>query len=553
MTALQQNLAAALHATGAQTLFGLVGGGNFALAGVFREHGGRYVGLRHEMNAAAAADSYARTTQTVGLVTVTQGPGLTHAMTAIVEAAKSSTPMLVLAADTPLGDRSSNQSIDQRTFATATSAGHERWVRPDDLDEFVRRVTARAIAERRPIIVGFPPEANTDPDSAAKPVPAVAPAVSSPAPPVPADVEAAASLLLKANRPCVLAGRGAHLAGAGPALAEIAQHLGAVLATTAMANGLFSGHPLSAGVCGGFGDADTADLLSTADVVLVVGASLNSWTTRHRSLFHDANVLHVDDRADAIGAHRPADLAIVADAQAFANTLRDNLIGACGPNRSRFRATAEALAAGPDRTFPPVADDGLMDPRALVVALDQILPRERCVTVDGGHFSGWPVMHMSVIDPASLLYPHGFQTIGMGIGSLVGVATARPDRLPVGMVGDGGLLMSLGELDTLLAERIPALVVVFNDLAYGAEMHHFAGRPDSDLALLPEQDFAGIFRAMGGHAGTVRTPADLAAIRPWLAHRAGPMLLDCRISRAVVAPWLASALGTHREPVGGMR
>jgi thiamine pyrophosphate-dependent acetolactate synthase large subunit-like protein len=89
-------------------MFGLIGGGNFALAGSFRGLGGRYFGLRHEMNAVAAADAYARTTGRLGLATVTQGPGLTHTLTALVEAAKSSTPMLVLAADSALGDRLSN-------------------------------------------------------------------------------------------------------------------------------------------------------------------------------------------------------------------------------------------------------------------------------------------------------------------------------------------------------------------------------------------------------------------------------------------------------------
>jgi thiamine pyrophosphate-dependent acetolactate synthase large subunit-like protein len=130
---------------------------------------------------------------------------------------------------------------------------------------------------------------------------------------------------------------------------------------------------------------------------------------------------------------------------------------------------------------------------------------------------------------------------------VVGVAAARPDRLPVLAVGDGGLLMSLGELDTLLAERIPALVVVYNDNAYGAELHAFASSPDVDLADLPERDFAKIFAAMGGRAETIAVPGDLCRIEPWLRDRTGPLLLDCKVSRTVVAPWLRFVFGGDHE------
>ncbi|HLY89033.1 MAG TPA: thiamine pyrophosphate-binding protein, partial [Acetobacteraceae bacterium] len=109
-------------------LFGLVGGGNFELARTFGDIGGRYVGLRHELNAAAAGDAYSRTTRSIGAVTLTQGPGLTHAVTAIFEAVKSGTPMLILAADT--ADQLANQAVNQAALAAAAGAGFERWDQP---------------------------------------------------------------------------------------------------------------------------------------------------------------------------------------------------------------------------------------------------------------------------------------------------------------------------------------------------------------------------------------------------------------------------------------
>jgi len=545
----QRDLAHALRDSGVHVLFGLVGGGNFELASAFGDLGGRYVGLRHEMNAAAAGDAYARTTRSIGAVTFTQGPGLTHAVTAIVEAVKSGTPMLLFAADTAADDQLSNQSVNQASLASAAGAGFERWDQPwNDVTRLLRAARARATGERRPILVSLPAAAPASsvvpiPYAAAPPGPAGAPA----APLDDQDVAAAASLLRQARHPAILAGRGAYLPGAASVLAELGQHLGAMLSTTVMADGLFSGRALNSGICGGFGGDEAAALLAETDVLLAVGASLNPWTTRHGELFNSATIIHVDDRAEAIGAHTPAQLPVVADARAFAAALRDRLAGS-EPNRPLAAELARRLTNLGRPRFAPAAADGRMDPRALTVALDQILPLQRCVTVDGGHFSGWPVMHLRAADPASLLYPHGFQSIGLGLGSAVGLALARPDRLPVAIVGDGGLMMSLGELDTLLSEHLPVLVVVFNDHAYGAELHHFAGQADTALAQLPERDFAGIFQAMGGPGCTIRTPDDLGQVQPWLRGRSGPFLIDCKISQAVTAPWLRYAFPAARRP-----
>jgi len=531
-------------------MFGLIGGGNFGLAGSFRGLGGRYLGLRHEMNAVAAADSYARTAGRLGLATVTQGPGLTHTLTALIEAAKSHTPMLVLAADSALGDRLSNQSVDQTAIATAAGVGYLRWQRGTDIAAFAGQAARQAETERRPILVGFPPNFATDPDDAIHVAGAIRHDVPGASPRIPEiDVAAIGELLAEAKRPTILAGRGCHLRAAGPSLAKLAEHLGAVLTTTVMADGLFYGHPLCAGISGGFGDDHASRLLAETDVLVAIGAALTPWTTRHGELYGSARIVQIDDRPDAFGRYTPVTHALLADAGLAAEELAAHVLSAVTPQPERGTWVAEYLAAREPGPGNALAPDGCMDPRALTTALDDVLPLDRCVTIDGGHFSGWPVMHLRADSPRGLLYPHGFQSVGLGLGSVIGVAAARPDRLPVLAVGDGGLLMSLGELDTLLAERIPALVVVYNDNAYGAELHAFASSPDVDLAHLPERDFAAIFAAMGGRAETITTPEDLCRIGSWLLDRTGPLLLDCKVSRRVVAPWLRFVFGGDHEDV----
>lgn len=553
MEALQHQLAAALRADGADTMFGLIGGGNFGLAGSFRGLGGRYFGLRHEMNAVAAADSYARTSGRLGLATVTQGPGLTHTLTALVEAAKSRTTMLLLAADSALGDRLSNQSVDQAAIARAAGAGYLRWQRPADVAAFVGDAARLAESERRPILVGFPPNFGIDPVEADESTSLGSDSVARAHPNVPViDVSETAKLLGEAERPTIVAGRGAYVSDAGASLMKLAEHLGAVLATTVMADGLFYGHPLDAGISGGFGDEHAARLLSEADVLLVVGAALTPWTTRHGELYGSARIVQIDDRAEAFGRYTPVAHALLGDAGLLTDELCAQVLRTLSPQPGRAAQVAERLAERESGPYDVLAADGRMDPRALTAALDEALPLGRCVTVDGGHFSGWPVMHLRADSPHGLLYPHGFQSVGLGLGSVVGVAAGRADRIPVLAVGDGGLLMSLGELDTLLAERIPTLIVVYNDNAYGAELHAFASSPDVDLAHLPERDFAAIFAAMGGRAKTITTPDDLSCVESWLRDRSGPLLLDCKVSRRVVAPWLRFVFGgDHAEARDG--
>jgi thiamine pyrophosphate-dependent acetolactate synthase large subunit-like protein len=187
-----------------------------------------------------------------------------------------------------------------------------------------------------------------------------------------------------------------------------------------------------------------------------------------------------------------------------------------------------------------------MDPRTLTRALDELLPVERTVVVDSGHFMGWPSMYLRVPDPAGFVFPQAFQCVGLGLGNAIGAAIARPDRLTVAALGDGGALMALSEIETLGRLRIPLLVVVYDDAAYGAEVHHFRALGQAvDLAQFPDADLAALARAAGCRGLTVRAPADLDGVRDWLAERDGPLVVDAKVDPDVVAEWLEEAFRTH--------
>jgi thiamine pyrophosphate-dependent acetolactate synthase large subunit-like protein len=189
---------------------------------------------------------------------------------------------------------------------------------------------------------------------------------------------------------------------------------------------------------------------------------------------------------------------------------------------------------------------GVLDPRTLSIALDDLLPAERTVVVDSGAFMGWPAMYLRVPDAAGFVFPQAFQCVGLGLGNAIGAAIARPDRLTVAAVGDGGALMALPELETLARLGPRMLVLIYNDAAYGAEVHHFRPLGQAvDLAQFPDTDFAALAEAAGCRGLTARRPEDLDGVRDWLAAPDRPLVLDAKVDPDVCGEWLEDAFPGH--------
>jgi thiamine pyrophosphate-dependent acetolactate synthase large subunit-like protein len=155
-------------------------------------------------------------------------------------------------------------------------------------------------------------------------------------------------------------------------------------------------------------------------------------------------------------------------------------------------------------------------------------------------------MYLRVPDAAGFVFPQAFQCVGLGLGNAIGAALARPDRLTVAALGDGGALMALPELETLARLRPNLLVVVYDDEAYGAEVHHF--RPQGhavDLAQFPPADVAALASAAGCRGLTVRRLADLDGVRDWLAAPDRPLVVDAKVDPDLCADWLEEAFRAH--------
>jgi thiamine pyrophosphate-dependent acetolactate synthase large subunit-like protein len=521
-----------LSELGVRDAFGVIGSGNFLTTQAFHAAGGRFHHARHEGGAICMADGYARVSRSVGVCSVHQGPGFTNMLTGLTEAAKSRTPLVVVAGEAPAAALRSNFRVDQAGVATALGAVSERIHSGASAGEDTVRAYRRAVVERRPVVLNLPLDVQAEPAE-----PATA-AITEPGPsaPAPETIGRLHDLIARSERPLILAGRGAVLADAREPLEALGDAIGAVLATSAMGHGLFSGSPWSVGISGGFASPLAARLIAESDLILAFGASLTRWTTRDGALTAGAKVVRVDVEADPLIG---ADLTVVGDAAATARALAG--VRTAGRRTEALRAE---IAAGSwrDEPYEDVSGDGHLDPRTLARGLDELLPEDRLMAVDSGHFMGFPPMYMRVPDPQGFVFTQAFQSIGLGLASGMGAAIARPDRLAVACLGDGGALMALAELETLARLRLPMLVVVWNDAAYGAEVHHFGpqGHP-TELVRFPDTDIAALARAAGAQGVTVRGAEDLEQIEPWLARRDGPLLVDAKITPDFCAEWLEEA------------
>ncbi|MYW62986.1 thiamine pyrophosphate-binding protein [Streptomyces sp. SID8379] len=540
----------ALVAAGVGQVFGVVGSGNFHVTNAMVAAGARFVATRHEGGAATMADAYARVGGAVAAVSVHQGCGLTNALTGIGEAAKSGTPLVVVAAEAT--QPNSNFHVDQGALAQAVGARTARVTSAEEAAAQTRDAVRRAVHERCTVVLNLPLDVQTqdvpDPDRA---LAAVAPPSPRPAAePVDADITALADLLARAERPVFIAGRGARGPGCRAALEALAERCGALLATSAVARGLFHGNTWSLDVSGGFASPLAAELIEGADAIVAWGCSLTMWTTRHgRLIGPDTTLAQVDDDPAALGGQRPVHLGVTGDVLLTATRTLTTL-GDGHATGYRTPDTAEALAARLRWRDIPYEDEGTrdrIDPRTLSIALDEILPAERVIGIDSGNFMGHPTMYLSVPDEQGLCFTQAFQSIGLGLATTIGAALARPDRLPVAALGDGGALMSAVELDTVRRLGLPMVVVVYNDDAYGAEVHHFG--PDGfplGTVEFPPTDIAAVARGYGFEAVTVRTPADLKAVRDWVeGPRSTPLLVDAKVVREHGSWWLEEAFRGH--------
>lgn len=532
-------------------VFGVMGNGNVYFLDAAEKQGLRFTAVRHEGAAIAAADAYYRTSGRLAAGTTTYGPGYTNALTALAESVQAQIPVVLVTGDAPTSG-ARPWDVDQAAIAAGLGAATFTVTR-DAAGAVTRQAVEYALTRRTAVVLAIPYDlAALEAADEDLPEPSALKVTDDGG----ADLARAARLLASARRPLLLAGRGAHLAGAGPELRELADRLGALTAGTALALNLLNGEGYL-GVAGGFGTDTAAGLMGEADVVLVAGASLSPFTMRFGHLLGpDSILIQIDTAVEPTNPR--VDVFVRADVKAAASRLLSLVDGVAAAGAWRAEASMR-LATGPGHSAGSVeTEDGRLDPRALARALDALLPERRTVVQDGGHFIGWAPMYWNIPRPQDLvMVGTAYQTIGLGLASAVGAARAVEDgRTLVLAAGDGGFLMGLSDLESLIGAARSAIVVIYNDAAYGAEIHQYGSQGLTEKPMLiPEVDFSGVARALGAESAVIRSLDDLSGLQEWIdAGAKGTFVADCRITSTVRAPWLSEwmrASPTAKAAVAG--
>ncbi len=530
------------HALAAHTrhVFGVMGNGNaYFLDALERSQRVKFTAVRHEAGGVVAADAHFRASGEIAIATATYGAGFTNTLTSLAEAAQAHVPLVLVVGDEPTsGPRP--WDVDQIALASAVGARTYTVGRADAVATTVIALE-HALSYRVPVVLAIPYDvASLDAGE-----PGAVPELRLPAPLQPvgpiadARISEIAAALATAERPYLLAGRGAHLAGAGEALGRLAAATGAVTSSTALGRGVFPEQQYDLGVTGGFGAENAMELIRTADVAVVFGAGLNQFTMRFGDLFAPGTrVFQVDIAPTA--THAVVEGYVRGDARVVAERILDALPERTAPH---WRDDIDVAALTEREHGDALAADGRLDPRAVAERIARSLPDDRVVVSDGGHFIGWANMYWPVASPdRMMMVGTAFQSIGQGFPSVVGAAAARPESTVVLTSGDGGGLMAIADLESAVrAAGGRGIGVIWNDGAYGAEINLYGlkGLATGPM-LIPGVDFAALAAAVGAEGVVVTSLDDLDRLDTWTAQDPDErrfLLLDCRISTHVIAPY----------------
>lgn len=518
-----------------ERVFGLIGNGNVDLVSTLTSQGFPFTGVRHEVAAVTAADAYFRATGKLAVATATYGAGFTNMATGLAEAQLARIPMVVIVGDAPTTGRRPFD-IDQQTVTVGLNIPVVT-IDAHNAASAIERAFDMAEDGQEPVVVMVPYDLSDAPvdtvaaESSYEPI----------AQPVASDGQLSriAQALVAAKSPLIVTGGGVVRSKTGPVARQLGDAVGAVFMHSLTASNV-TGSEHCLGIAGGFTPEYKLPAVRAADMVLILGATSNSFQTRKGALFGTRNVYRLDlsdkwnltlpdadtvfgDLTDAL----PRLLAAVEALQPQRSTYRDQLVG--------------FFEADPLDQEPFYGSDQKLNPRYAADRLNTILPTNRQIVVDGGHFMTWIAERVDIPDPGSLIaVGTAFQSIGLGFGSAVGASVGSPEKFTVCISGDGGGQMALADLATFIDQTDHGAVIIFNDAAYGAEIHQYAVLgADATAMYLPHMDFAAIGQAMGATGITVDTVEDFAKFGDWMSNGAGVAVVNINISTEFAHPALS--------------
>ena len=539
-----------LLAHGAGPMFGM---GGFQLLPFY--DAARRLGLNHnlindERCAVFAADAYAKVSGRVGLVDATLGPGATNLVTGLVEALNAGSPIVAIIGDAQRDHAGKNmtQETDQVSILRPACKELLRIEAIHRIPEIMRRAFAVATSGRPgPVIVDVPEDIAhgmhgfEDGDFEVDPAHEAAPALR--CRPDAASLARAADMIADAERPILLCGGGIHISQATGAVTRFAEANGIPVAHTMSGKGAIAcTSPLSAGLFGRY-DRIANDLIAKSDCIIVAGCKLGEIATKRFTIPRKGQrVIHLDIVAEEMGRTYDPTVKLWGDAREGLDDLTARLAERSDEQRARRAEYLAEIPAKMQKWHDEVAaerlysDETPVNMARLITELNNHLPEDGHLIADGGFAAHWGGLLFNSKRARRTFVPdRGFASIGYGLPGAMGAQLAAPEATVVGLTGDGGFNMVLGELETARRMKLGLTVIVVNNAASGyvkALQHLMYGEGNYQSSDLAETNYAKLAEAMGCHGIRVEEPGALAdALKAAFAEKERPSVIDVMVTR----------------------
>ncbi len=529
-------------------MFGMGGFQLLPFYDAVRELGLSHTLINDERCGIFAADAWARVTGRPGICDGTLGPGATNLVTGLVESLNAGVPLIVVVGNSNREHSWKNMTQEARQTEILAPAA-KALIRIESgyrIPELVRRAYAVATSGRPgPVVLDVPediahgeydyPKSDffVNPETLRIPAQRSRPGRDA--------VARAAEYLRDARRPIILAGGGVHLSGAYCELQRFAEAFGIPVAQTLSGKGAIPCiHPLSVGLFGRWSRIAN-DLIASADCILSVGCKMGEIATKRYDLIpRGVPFIHLDIVAEEIGRTTPATVSLWGDAAEGLRDLRDSLFpdrGTIQQMRAAYLTeVSERMAAWRAEAEPRYAsDESPVNMARVVRELQNAMPKDGILVVDGGFAAHWTgLLYDSTRSGRTYIANRGFASIGYGLPGTMGAQLAAGDSPVVGLTGDAGFNMVLGELETARRLELGFTLAIVNNAASGyvkALQHNmYAGRyQSSDLS---ETDYADTARALGCQSIRVDDPGALQdAFVEGIANRNIPTIIDIIVTR----------------------